>query len=923
MPTVIIGGKEVAVRRAGSEIISISPLGVITRGTFTKTEREQLAKQFGLGGARASFGGGVSISAQPTPSVVKEPIIGTGITETIAEIPLEEIREVPIAPTQKTFPIGTRVGTRISGGVTFAVVAQGGGRPAKLVEETAFLQQRETQTARELTTREAALGQQAIEQASLRKQLKVRRAELERLSRSQVVPAAFFTKKLREFEALGGKFEVSQKLRKTLVSGFRAGEQKFEKTQEQLAGIAEAKRITGIIAERKKGVPIGEMFGLETAEATKLIARLEAEQKARVLSAGLVGTAQQVALEKQKLREIQAKAGFATEGPAGFLGLTKEDIASIPIIAESLARKQRVGRARVKFLAEAGDIPGAFLTTAELIGRKGVETLVPPTTKEAPGLFLIPKEATPTISAIRGVLGLKTLAAGQQFTFLGGTREELIAKGGLAGTTLAEFAALQIAFGAITGKIKPPKDAFKGLDLGEAAIIGKVRKKLPITRITKAEATRLRKLGVIVKPTVTELKVPKITKEAARQLKDLSKDFVPTGAAPPSGTIGITIPKGILRKPIEIKVPVSIVAREAKAIQALKTQELIRSFARGETLKGLTKPKFIVKTKVPTKAKFLPGSLAALSEGLAKPQIEVTKTKFLTPEATFTELKRQAVDVLPQFKVSQKIAPAQRALLAGVVLTSQQEKQLQKEAEKQAKISVVAITQPQAIVQAEKLTQSEKQRQRELSVLGFAQPQAFAQAEKRLQKERERTAVATIFDFPGITKQRITQRQRAVRVTIKERVFEDITKPKAPRLKIPKLKLEKGVSPKQIKKLVQAFAIVERRRGKFRRVGTGVFPKIAALSKALKRAEETAAVTVKIVPVAKAVKPSKGADLRQFLKLRGRFRKGRAGTFIEKRRFRISTPGELEEITFAPRRKKRVASILPTFKKSKGGLSIL
>ena len=45
-------------------------------------------------------------------------------------------------------------------------------------------------------------------------------------------------------KALGGKFETGQELRETLVGGFRAGEAKFERTQEQLAGIAEEKRIT-------------------------------------------------------------------------------------------------------------------------------------------------------------------------------------------------------------------------------------------------------------------------------------------------------------------------------------------------------------------------------------------------------------------------------------------------------------------------------------------------------------------------------------------------------------------------------------------------------------------------------------------------------------------------------------------------------
>ena len=884
--------------------------GVFGKRYFTPSEREQI--NIMISGGAASFD---RPAAAPTPTPTQIPVLGVEINGT----ELAMVEEIPVVIEETVKPAGTQVGTRTRGGVTFAVVSQGAGLPAILIERTSFLRQREAETARELAVREAALGQQAIEQASLRKQLAVRRAELERLSRSMVVPPAFLRKKILEFEALGGKFEVGQELRETLVTGFRTGEARFERTQEKLVGIAEAKRIAGIVAEREKGIPLEEQFGLEAAEATSISRRLEAKQRGRVLSAKIVGSPGQFALEKQTLRDIQAKAGFSTEGPLGFLGITEGERAAFPIIAESLARKQRPGRARVKFLAEAGDIPGAFVGTAELIGRKGVELVVPPGIKESPGLGLLPKELTPAISAVRGVFGLKTLEAGQQFLLLGGTRDELIAKGGLAGTTLAEFAALQVAFGVVTKRIKPPKDAFKGFRLDEAAIIGKTRKKLQITRITKAESARLRKLGVIVQPTGTELKVPKITKEAAKQLKDLPKDFIPTGAAPPSGTIAIAIPKGILRKPIQIKIPVSFVAREAKAIQALRTQELIRAFARGETLKGLTRPKVIVKPPIPTKARFLPGSLAALSVGLAKPQIEIVKIKFATPEESFAESKRQAAAILPQFK------EAAISKLAISVLSKQQQRVIQKEAERQRKITAIGFAQPLAT----KVSQTEKQRQKQLSALLVAQPQVFKEAAKELQRQRERTAVRTIFDFPAITTQRVLARAVSVPgVTFKDVAREKPTKRKQPPFKPLEFKAEKGITSKQARALVRGFAIFERRRGKFQRVGTGVFPEIAALAKAFKRAEETAAVTVKAVPTGERVKPSKAVDIKQFLKLRGRFRKGRAGAFVEKRRFRISTPGELKEITFAPRKAKAIKtkaikSLIPSFKTGRGGLNLL
>jgi len=875
--------------------ITVSPIvtGKIKVRETTPSERQMLTQRFGLG-----IQSGVSESFRPQdipPAIrgsafdsVKDPVTGkqfagssqrgqqiiadyiakraivrtTPIDSVIAQKApaVEAIKLAP--PMKKPVPTGTRVGTRVSGGVTFAVVSQGPGKKGILVEEKAFLEQRAKDTARDLAVREAALGQQAIELQSKQKQLASRRVELERLSRSMTTPTVYFNKKLREFEALGGTFERDIGLRETLIGGFESEERKFERTEAKLAGIAEAERITGIITKREReGVPLEEKFGLEAAETVIVSKRLAAE--ARVFGAKLVGLPGQYALEKEKLREIERKAGFAAEGPAGFLGLTEGDIADFPVIAESLARKQRPGRERVRFLYESGDIIGAGIAAAELTGRKAVEVAIPPGKEYAPGLFLLPKEATPAISAIRGAFGLETLEAGQQFSFLGGTRAEQIAKGGLAGSTIAQFAALQVAFSGASAAVKFAKAGKKpSLGLGEAAIIGKTRKRgLPITKITKAESIRLRKLGVIVKPTTTPFKFPKTIEKPAPRIRG----FEPT-RAPASGTIAVTVQKGA--EPVIISIPIKAV----KELQRARTQEFIMRLGRGETLKGLTIPKQI--------------------KAVGKAKVTLPKIALKT-------------------KTIERISLAEKALLANVVLTKAQEKEIQK--------SALAFAQPQLFKQAESLREVTKEttREKQLAAFAFAPTQLLTSATAETEIQRERTAIKTIFDLPAITGQRFVPEARGRGISLKDVAFKEFAKPRQPRFRLPEFKVEKGITPKQTRALVEGFAIFVRRRGKFTRLGTRAYPKLAALSVGAKRVEETAAATFKIIPTEKRVKRS---PLRDWERLQSRFRVGKGGAFVERRKFRISTPGELQEITFAPRRQKAIKSLIPSFKKSKGGL---
>ncbi len=761
----------------------------------------------------------------------------------------------------------------------------------------------------------------------------------------------------------------------------------------------EAERIARIIKKRKlEGVPLKEQFGLEAAEAVRIGTRLEAEQRARVLSAEIVGLPGQLALEKQKLRDIQKKVGFSSEGPLGFLGLTEGDIEAFPIIAESAAIKERPGRARVKLLAERGDILGAGIATAELIGRKGVELVIPPTIKESPGLGLLPVEFTPGISAIRGAFGLETLEPGQQFVLFGGTREDIITRGGLAGTTLAEFAALAVVFGGASeaAKFVRGEKSFKDFKLGQAGAIGKGRKRLPkrfeiktgdIPGTFTPEPGQTEKIARELSKAVkeggfTELgKLPKakaftpsktFTETVRAGIKsgdipDLTK-FIRKGKKPTiskatrfedvfdlkGGIIQVSKTKPVTKILLKPKTLIDLKPFETTAGLSKEAQQSFRQFVKRVTVAGKPFKKVekeidffktvkisaaeaaerssifkeiriaearVVKLKTlpPKKSLAIPGSAKALALGLPRrPKGDFEELEFIRTRIGLGELIIPGVRIVGKTEVPQKLSFEEKTLLAGIILTKQEEKQNQRQA------AALGFAQPQRFTQLTKATQVQKEMQANITALDVTQPQALKDAEKQLQRQRKRTKLSKIFEFPTTIRARTLPgpRPRPGRETIRDIIPEKV-KLKLTRLRLPEFKEEPGITPKQASALVQGFAVFLRRRGKFKRLGIEALPKIKALAKGFKRAEETAGVSVKIIPVKKGVKPSKAVDLRQFLQLSGRFRQSKGGIFIEKRRFRISTPGELKEITFAPRRKKRIASILPNFGKSKGGLSIL
>lgn len=92
---------------------------------------------------------------------------------------------------------------------------------------------------------------------------------------------------------------------------------------------------------------------------------------------------------------------------------------------------------------------------------------------------------------------------------------------------------------------------------------------------------------------------------------------------------------------------------------------------------------------------------------------------------------------------------------------------------------------------------------------------------------------------------------------------------------------------------VQGFDVFLRRRGEFKKVSSGPLSKAEALSLGSFKAEHTAGATFKVLPVPGPALTrfyGKGAPLKRFYK--------KDGAYIEKSKYRISTAGELSEITF-------------------------
>ena len=984
----MVNGPRPASPITSEQIKTIIETGVTTTGPLvprivTKSEIEAIRRgdvKLIISGGAASFGGG-------RPAPISTPVQTPAFEFEEPELEMVEEVPVPIPIEETVMPAGIQIGTRTSGGITFAVVSQPGGLPAKLIEQTTFLQQREADLARDLAVRQASFGQLQLEQASKAKVLEFKRIELERLSKSMVVPTPFFNKLLREFEALGGKFEVGSKLQERLASSFGAEQKKFEQTQAKLAGIAEAKRITGILQKRDvEGVPLEEQFGLEAAEATIISKKvLKPREFETPLAKEFFGL-------KQEAERLLEKSKFSAEGPLGFLGLSKAERESFPIIQEKIKLFESPTRQRVKLFVERaakGDIFAAIeagLTSGELTGR-GFFTLG--AAKEPTEVTEFKRQAQKTSVKL---LGLQKTSVGQpEFSLFEGTKAERQEKFGFAGRQLTGLAALELGFGATDIGIKFLKSGkkFKDFDIGQAGAIGAGKKKvLKLPDVPTIKAGDIKGTFTIPKTFKQELA------EAVRRgnLPDLSK-FAErkVGTFKPAKTIAEELAEAVRRGNLpdlskfakkevgtiktlgagEQKLAFTKLAKKGKVpafdlrglkvieipgkpelggfVQLIKTKPVqSKIFKRTpfdfshlkdlDTTAGLgtksqlsfekfakevTKAETILKLK-PKPPSVIPGSAKALAIGLPK-----------RPKGEFEELEFEAIRTkvgeIPDFKITQKTIlglktkPILRLKTEPISITKQKES-----------LGLISLPKESLILKSQ-IKELEKSLGKESEIvkdsLGLNLiPKSIlrvSEVEQLKESEKINTSILSILKFPTITRQRILQRQLKITTPkLKERVSEEFTKPKQPRFKPPEFKEKAGITKKQLETFVQGFAIFERRREKFQRVGTGVFPKIAALAKAFKRAEETAAVTVKIVPTGAKVKPSKAVDIKEFFKLRSRFKLGKGGTFQELEKFRISTKGELAEITFAPRKAKAIKikaikALLPTFNKSKGGLSIL
>jgi len=438
-------------------------------------------------------------------------------------------KQVSVTPVSKT--------SSIKGGVFSGSASFGGGLPStksKVGEISTVLQQQAAarhaeiirqqeikNRTRDLNVKASALGQ---EQAAIRtrerelQQLQAKIAEAQRkpltsqvfvnrlisehTAKSQTLQtrSAQFNKRVGKFNAeakgLSEQFQVQQakeikqvspdvKLRRTpkgtLFSSFTSPE-----TQRKRA-IVEQRRISG--------TPLSEQFGLEAAEATRVGARIEKEARERAFSGEIGGLPGKYALQKEKLKDIERKASFASTGPLAGFGLTPGERKVEPIIRESVAKFEGPTRQRVKLLEEqrkqnpllAIPIGWEELSTGGEITGRGYFAEV--AGKEPKEVTKFKSKAQKTTTEF---LGLQRTPLGtDEFSLFAGTREERQAKFGAAGRGITQLAALELAFaGADIGlKFAKSGKGVKTFDIGQAGGIGagkKGRPKLPPKAVIKA-----------------------------------------------------------------------------------------------------------------------------------------------------------------------------------------------------------------------------------------------------------------------------------------------------------------------------------------------------------------------------------------------------------------------------------------------------
>jgi hypothetical protein len=214
------------------------------------------------------------------------------------------------------------------------------------------------------------------------------------------------------------------------------------------------------------------------------------------------------------------------------------------------------------------------------------------------------------------------------------------------------------------------------------------------------------------------------------------------------------------------------------------------------------------------------------------------------------------------------------------------EKQLQEKTKRQLKMPAIAMT--HAVATAKLQKQLKKQATKQAKAVQYA----TAMMTQTAQAKATGTATALKFKTPTITWQKMARPTPYVPIDFQ------ITVPPPPppffwlppRKKKPKLRFKKKKKPKE------GWLVFGRRRGKFVAVSTKPVTKLKALGIGAKWADITAGATFKIMPAGKPAYKTK-LDF-AWLKLAPKFYAKDKHTFIEKTKHRISTIGEKEEITY-------------------------
>jgi len=637
--TVNIGGKQVSVTPLGSK--QAGGTYITEHGAVSTAFPEKYKYAIPISGA--SFGGG----GLPSKGSSVVGGVSTVLQQKAAAARAKVLRQVDLRNRQRDL------------GVKSAALGQEQTAIRNQERELQRLQARISEAAKKPLTTDVFVNKLISEHAKKATALQNRASSFnERIgsynAEARGLSEQFQVRQVAELKTVSPKVELRRTPKGTLFTSFTSPE-----TLRKQA-----------IAEQRLRPPLREQFGLEAAEATIVGGRLEREATERALRGEIPGLPGKVALQKATVARLEKKKPFAVTGFVPSLGLTVGEKESLPLVKEAVARVEKPGRAKVRLLAERGDILGASFETGELIGRKFFE--IGQRGETPKGLEFkrgVEKETKEFLGLQRTPLGT------DEFSLFVGTPKERQAKFGAAGRGITQLAALELAFAGTDIGVKFAKSGkvgktLKSFDIGEVGAIGKGKKKVfKLPEIASIKSGDIKGTFTVKEPKLFVFSKPKSGVVAIKEPK------VFTFTKPKSGIVTIKEPKvfRFVAKPSakdatkKIKVfrfdtpsgLVTLTKTKPRAIIATKPTFLnVGKLKDFDTTAGLV-------TKPQLKFKKFVGKVTEISKPFKKVEKDVgffTTTKFSPAEAIergsiFKEIKAAEIRIARVSRVAKVIKP--------------------------------------------------------------------------------------------------------------------------------------------------------------------------------------------------------------------------------------------------------------------------